>query len=357
MLEQALREIREAQARPVAAPFGPSWERKEAALLEVRDLYKFFPVRRGIFSRIHGFTKAVRGVSFTLKAGETLGLVGESGSGKTTVARTVLRLQDPTAGKIVFDGEPLHALRGRKLKKLRPRIQIIFQDPYLSLNPRRTVATIVGEALVEHGRVKRRERDERVRRVLERVGLSGDHMNRYPHEFSGGQRQRISIARALALEPDLIVCDEPVSALDVSIQAQVINLLMRLQEELGLAYLFIAHDLSVVRHVSDRVAVMYAGELVEHADRARLFEDPRHPYTRCLLSAVPKLDPSAPRTKIRVRAAPAEVDGEAPEKRPEGEGCPFHPRCPDASEVCRRRPPPVRDHGSGHWSVCHLLSD
>jgi len=353
VLEQGLNETERTKESPAAAPFGPGWERKERALLEVRDLYKFFPVRRGVFSRIHGYMKAVRGVSFTVRAGETLGLVGESGSGKTTVARTVLRLQDPTAGEIVFDGAPLHALRGRALKRIRPRIQIIFQDPYLSLNPRRTVATIVGEALVEHGRAKRRERDERVRSVLERVGLSGDHMNRYPHEFSGGQRQRISIARALALEPDLIVCDEPVSALDVSIQAQVINLLMRLQEELGLAYLLIAHDLSVVRHVSDRVAVMYAGELVEHADRERLFEDPRHPYTRCLLSAVPKLDPAAPRTRIRVRTGSPEAGA----GRSVGEGCPFHPRCPDAVEVCRTERPPVRDHGGGHWSVCHLKPD
>jgi len=322
-------------------------ESGSAPLLDVRDLRKYFPVRRGLFSRIDGYVRAVDGVSFSIRRGETLGLVGESGSGKSTVARTILRLEEPTSGEIIFDGLPLHELRGKALRRIRPRIQIIFQDPYGSLNPRRMVSDIVGEALVVHGRCRRRDKDARVREVLDRVGLPATSLDRYPHEFSGGQRQRISIARAIALEPDLLVCDEPVSALDVSIQAQVINLLVRLQEDLHLAYLFIAHDLSVVRHISHRIAVMYLGRIVEHADRDALFRDPRHPYTRCLLASVPKPDPDA-------RREGGPLAGDIPSPLAPPPGCPFHTRCPDAKEICRGVEPPIHDHGGGHRSACHF---
>ncbi|MBN1418213.1 MAG: ABC transporter ATP-binding protein [Planctomycetes bacterium] len=322
-------------------------ESGSAPLLEVRDLRKHFPVRRGIFSRIHAVARAVDGVDFAIGRGETLGLVGESGSGKTTVARTILRLEDPTSGQIIFDGLPLHALRGKALRRIRPRIQIIFQDPFASLNPRRMVSDIVGEALVVHGRCRRREKDARAGEILARVGLPATAIDRYPHEFSGGERQRISIARAIALEPDLLVCDEPVSALDVSIQAQVINLLVRLQDELHLAYLFIAHDLSVVRHISHRIAVMYLGRIVEHADRDALFRDPRHPYTRCLLASIPKPDPDA-----RRQGTP--LAGDIPSPLAPPPGCPFHPRCPEAKPICGEAEPPVHDHGGGHWSACHF---
>ncbi len=331
----------------VAARFGPGWREGAKSLLVIRNLKKHFPVRKGVFGKAYAWVRAVDGVSLTLDRGETLGLVGESGSGKSTLGRCALRLIEPTSGEIFFDGQPLCKLKGGELRALRPRMQIVFQDPYASLNPRRMVADIVGEALVEHGRVSRKELNDKVRAVLSRVGLSPDHVDRYPHEFSGGQRQRISIARAIALEPDLVICDEPVSALDVSIQAQVINLLVRLQEELGLAYLFIAHDLSVVRHVSHRVAVMYLGRIVEHATRDRLFSDPRHPYTKCLLAAVPKPDPDA-----RSKAVP--LGGTIPSPLEPPGGCPFHPRCPEAKPVCSKEPPPVNDHGGGHFSVCHF---
>ena len=309
------------------------------ALLEVRDL-------RVHFSGDGGIARAVDGASFSIGRGETLGLVGESGSGKTTVARAIVRLEEPTSGEIIFDGLPLHALRGKALRRIRPRIQIVFQDPYASLNPRRVVSDLIGEALVVHGRARRRELDARVAGILARVGLPAASLDRYPHEFSGGERQRISIARAIALEPELLVCDEPVSSLDVSIQAQVIDLLLRLQEELRIACLFIAHDLAVVRQISHRVAVMYLGRIVEEARCDALFRDPRHPYTRALLASIPALDPDARREH------PA-LAGDIPSPLAPPPGCRFHPRCPEALPICREVEPAVRDHGGGHRSACH----
>jgi len=318
-------------------------------LLRVEGLKKHFPIRKGILSRVVGQVKAVDGVSFHLAKGETLGLVGESGCGKTTVGRSILRLIEPTGGTVRFDGVDVLALHGEELRKLRRRMQIIFQDPYSSLNPRMTVLDIVGEALLIHGIARGREREERVKALLERVGLAARYVNRYPHEFSGGQRQRIGIARALALRPDFIVCDEAVSALDVSIQAQVINLLMDLKEEFGLAYLFIAHDLSVVRHISDRVAVMYLGEIVETATSADLFDRPLHPYTQALLSAVPLPDPDRPRNRIV-------LEGDVPSPIRPPAGCHFHPRCRFAEEICRQSNPGETDAGQGHSFRCHVAA-
>ena len=320
---------------------------KTTPLLKVEGLKKYFPVRRGIFGGIYAWVKAVDGVSLTVERGETLGLVGESGSGKSTLGRCILKLTDPTSGEIFFAGRPLHKLRGSELRSVRPRIQIVFQDPYASLNPRRMVADIIGEALIEHKVVSKKQKNRKVAEILGRVGLPPQCLDRYPHEFSGGQRQRISIARAIALEPDLVICDEPVSALDVSIQAQVINLLLKLQEELNLAYLFIAHDLSVVRHVSHRIAVMYLGRIVEHGFKEELFNNPKHPYTRCLLASVPKPDPEAKQERIILR-------GNIPSPLNPPSGCPFHPRCPEAKPCCGEEPPPVKDHGNGHFSVCHF---
>jgi oligopeptide/dipeptide ABC transporter ATP-binding protein len=318
-------------------------------LLEVRNLRKFFPIRRGVFSRTVGHVRAVDNVSFDVGAGETLGLVGESGCGKTTVGRTILRLLEPSAGTVSFDGTDILALRGGALRQMRRRMQIIFQDPYSSLNPRMTVLDIVGEALAIHGLAKGKEREDRVKALLERVGLSARYVNRYPHEFSGGQRQRIGVARALALRPDFIVCDEAVSALDVSIQAQVINLLMDLREELGLAYLFIAHDLSVVRHISHRIAVMYLGEIVETAPADDLFERPLHPYTQALLSAIPVPDPTRQRSRIV-------LEGDVPTPINPPSGCHFHPRCRFAEDVCRKDAPGTTDAGGGHTFRCHVAA-
>ncbi|MGQ0614799.1 MAG: ABC transporter ATP-binding protein [Planctomycetaceae bacterium] len=319
------------------------------ALLTVEHLQKFFPIRKGVFSRVVGHVKAVDDVSFTVARGETLGLVGESGCGKTTLGRAVLRLIEPTGGTILFDGKDVRALRGLALRTLRRRMQIIFQDPYSSLNPRMTVLDIVGEALAVHGIARGAEREERVKTLLEKVGLAGRTINRYPHEFSGGQRQRIGVARALALNPDFIVCDEAVSALDVSIQAQVINLLMDLREEFGLAYLFIAHDLSVVRHISHRIAVMYLGEIVETATSDDLFERPLHPYTRALLSAVPVPDPTRRRNRIV-------LEGDVPSPIHPPSGCHFHPRCRYAEEICKVANPGVTDAGGGHTFRCHVAA-
>jgi oligopeptide/dipeptide ABC transporter ATP-binding protein len=317
-------------------------------LVSVRGLRKHFPVRKGVFGSVVAHVKAVDDVSFDVATGETLGLVGESGCGKTTAGRSILRLIEPTAGDIRFRGEDVRAAAGERLRAMRRHMQIIFQDPYASLNPRMSVLDIVGEGLRVHGLVRGRgELRDRVAALLETVRLDPGYLNRYPHEFSGGQRQRIGIARAISLEPDFIVCDEAVSALDVSIQAQVINLLMDLRDRLGLSYLFVAHDLSVVRHISHRVAVMYLGKLVEIGRTAEIFRRPKHPYTQALLSAVPVADPSRRRKRIV-------LGGDVPSPLHPPPGCPFHPRCPAVMERCRTEVPPERTAGDGQRYVCHL---
>lgn len=316
-------------------------------LLEVKNLKKYYPVRRGVLSRVVANVKAVDGVSFYICRGETLGLVGESGCGKTTAGRTILRLIEPTDGEVIFDGAPIFRLQGEELRKIRKQMQIIFQDPYGSLNPRMTVGSIVMEGMLAHGMYARDERIERAQRILERVGLDRQHFYRYPHEFSGGQRQRIGIARALAVEPRFIVCDEPVSALDVSIQAQIINLLADLKEELGLSYLFIAHDLSVVQHISNRVAVMYLGRLMEQASSDELFSNPLHPYTQALLASVPSLEPGEKRERRTLA-------GDVPTPLNPPSGCPFHTRCPEVMDVCRTEVPVTIPQGPEHTVACHL---
>lgn len=317
-------------------------------LLRVSGLTMEFPLGGGLFGRNAITIHAVDGVDFHIDRGETLGLVGESGCGKSTTGRCVLRLIEPTAGEIHFEGKNVRALDASELRLLRRDIQIIFQDPYASLNPRMNVGAIVGEALSIHRLTKtKRQFEERVVELLETVGLRADHMTRYPNEFSGGQRQRIGIARALAVEPKLIVCDEPVSALDVSIQAQVINLLEDLQQKLGLAYLFIAHDLAVVEHISKRIAVMYLGRIVETAPARELYVSPRHPYTEALLSAVPIPDPKVKRQRIR-------LTGEVPSPLDPPQGCHFHTRCPIAQPLCSREAPPLKQSAEGHWVACHF---
>jgi oligopeptide transport system ATP-binding protein len=318
-------------------------------LLDVRGLTKQFLLGGGLLGRESASVYAVNGVDFHIDRGETLGLVGESGSGKSTTGRCVLRLIEPTSGEIRFEGKDVGSLQAGELRVLRRDIQIIFQDPYASLNPRMTVGAIVGEALIIHRLTKTRSQfEDRVVNLLETVGLRADDMGRHPHEFSGGQRQRIGIARALAVEPKLIVCDEPVSALDVSIQAQVINLLEDLQQRLGLAYLFIAHDLSVVEHISRRVAVMYLGRIVEVASARELYTSPLHPYSEALLSAVPIPDPTAKRQRIRLQ-------GEVPSPVKPPSGCHFHTRCPIAqSPLCNTETPALRQRSEGHWVACHL---
>src|SRR6195952_4588611 len=318
-------------------------------LLSVRNLTKEFPLKGGLFSGYTHIVNAVDGVNFHVDRGETLGLVGESGCGKSTTGRCVLRLIEPSSGEIRFEGKDVRALKASELRLLRRDIQIIFQDPYASLNPRMNVGAIVGEALIIHQLTKtRRQFEERVVDLLETVGLRADHMGRYPNEFSGGQRQRIGIARALAVEPKLILCDEPVSALDVSIQAQIINLLEDLQQKFGIAYLFVAHDLSVVEHISKRVAVMYLGRIVETADARELYTSPLHPYTEALLSAVPIPDPRVKRQRIRLK-------GEVPSPINPPGGCHFHTRCPIAQfPLCSSQTPPLKPSADGHWVACHF---
>jgi len=316
-------------------------------LLIVKNLKKYYPITGGIFGKEIGVVKAVDDVSFSVKQGETLGLVGESGCGKSTTGRSLLRLIEPTAGEVIFNGTNITALKPEEMRKMRRDMQIVFQDPFASLNPRHNVEKILEEPLIVHGVTDADERRRRVRDMLEVVGLSSYHAQRYPHQFSGGQRQRIGIARALMLNPKLIVADEPVSALDVSIQSQVLNLMQDLQRELGLTYLFIAHDLSVVRHISDRVGVMYLGRIVELTTSEQLYRGPLHPYTQALLSAVPTPDPDVKRERIILQ-------GDLPSPANPPSGCTFHTRCPHVKEECRTVRPAFRDVGGGHFVACHL---
>jgi len=319
-------------------------------LVSVQGLVKYFPIIRGtIIQRKVGDIKAVDGVSFKIHRGETLGLVGETGSGKTTVGRTMLRLYEPTAGAVLVDGVDLMKLKGKELNRIRSRLAMIFQDPYASLNPRMTTGIIVGEPLRVHKVGRGKERQERVKELLLNVGLDPISVNRYPHEFSGGQRQRIAIARALALNPDLMICDEPISSLDVSIQAQVVNLLEALQERLNLSYLFIAHDLSMVRHISDRIAVMYLGKIAELADRDSLYQRPLHPYTQALISAVPLPDPDLQKKRKRIILV-----GDIPSPANPPQGCRFHTRCPFVQDHCRLVEPELREIEPRHWVTCHF---
>ncbi|NUQ85150.1 MAG: dipeptide ABC transporter ATP-binding protein [Anaerolineales bacterium] len=319
-------------------------------LLQVNDLVMHFPIFRGVIQRQVGAVRAVDGVSFDIRRGETLGLVGESGCGKSTTGRAILQLYRPTSGAVHFEGVDLVHLKGEELRRMRRKMQMIFQDPYASLNPRMTIADIVGEPLIVHNVATGREVEERVQHLLELVNLNPSFASRYPHEFSGGQRQRIGVARALALQPSFIICDEPISALDVSIQAQVINLLEELQDEFNLTYLFIAHDLSVVRHISDRVAVMYLGVIVELADRDDLYLNPLHPYTQALLSAVPIPDPIADAKRQRII-----LKGDVPSPVNPPSGCRFRTRCPIAESICAEARPEFREVKPGHFVACHLV--
>lgn len=319
-------------------------------LLAVTDLKKYFPIRQGVFRRHVGDVKAVDGVSFVIHRGETLGLVGESGSGKSTIGRVILQLDMATEGSVLFDGIELTEMKGEALRKIRPRMQIVFQDPHTSLNPRMTVGSIIAEPLKEHSVVSGAERQARVEELLNVVGLDPMHANRYPHEFSGGQRQRIGIARAIALNPDFIVCDEPIAALDVSIQAQVINLLEDLQNEMGLTYLFISHDLAMIRHIADRVAVLYLGHFMELGDVNAVYENPLHPYTRALHSAVPVPDPV-----VEARRTQVILEGDIPSPSDPPPGCPFNTRCPIVQERCSAEVPEWREFEPDHWVACHFV--
>ena len=319
-------------------------------LLEVHDLVKYYPVTAGVLRRKVGDVKAVDGISFSIEPGETLGLVGESGCGKTTTGRCILQLQEITAGEVVFQGQDLTQMKGESLRRMRRHMQLIFQDPFASLDPRMTAGDIVGEPLKVHDIARGKKYRQQVSELLSMVELSPTVSGRYPHEFSGGQRQRLGIARALAVRPAFIVCDEPVSALDVSIQAQIITLLMRLREEFNLTYLFIAHDLAVVRNISDRVAVMYLGKIMEITSSDRLYDEPQHPYTISLLSAVPIPDPVIDRTRERII-----LKGDVPSPMNPPSGCPFHTRCPHAEEICKSKVPELKSTGPNHWTACHLV--
>jgi oligopeptide/dipeptide ABC transporter ATP-binding protein len=316
-------------------------------LLDARHLVKYYPIRGGVFMKEVAAVKAVDDVSLSIKKGETLGLVGESGCGKSTFGRAIMRLEEPTSGEVWYDGDNILTYDARQIRALRRKMQIIFQDPFSSLNPRKPVASIVGEPLLIHGMKNRRERETRVMELLQVVGLSKEHMRRYPHMFSGGQRQRIGVARALALNPDLVVCDEAVSALDVSIQAQVLNLLKDLQDEFSLTYLFISHDLHVVEHISDRVAVMYLGKIVEVADSKVIYKTPLHPYTQALLSASPMPDPGHKRKRILLK-------GDVPSPINPPPGCRFHTRCPYVQDICSNTEPPLKEVRPGHEAACHF---
>mgnify|MGYP006265981541 CR=1 FL=1 len=322
----------------------------KAPLLQVRDLKQHFPINGGVLGRVQGHVKAVDGISFDVYPGETLSIVGESGCGKSTTGRSILRLQEPTAGQVIFDGEDIAKLSKRELRRRRRKMQIIFQDPFASFNPRQTIQQLLDEAMAIQGTRPPQERRERIVELLEMVGLKAEHIDRYPHEFSGGQRQRIAIARALSVEPKLIVCDEAVSALDVSVQAQVINLLKRLQRELGLTYIFVAHDLGVVRHISDRIVVMYLGKIVEVGDTETIFSRPQHPYTRALLSAIPVPDP-------KTRQRPIPIPGDVPSPVDPPGGCPFHTRCPHVMDRCLSDPPPLHRLDREQEAACHLVED
>jgi oligopeptide/dipeptide ABC transporter ATP-binding protein len=321
---------------------------KNGNILEVKNLKKYFPITEGIFSRVVNYVKAVDNISFMIKTGETVGLVGESGCGKTTASRVILRLLEPTGGSVFFEGADVFALNGEKLRQLRKEMQVIFQDPYSSLNPRLSIGSIIAEGIGAHRIASGKKKKETVEELLEKVGLSAAYYNRYPHEFSGGQRQRIAIARALSVNPRLVICDEPVSALDVSIQAQILNLLAKLKKDFNLSYLFITHDLSVVEHVSDRIVTMYLGEIAEIADAAEFYSHPLHPYTICLLSANPSPD-------LKKKRKPIILKGDVPSPINPPPGCRFHTRCPVAEEICRVEWPEPKVFPNGHMVRCHLV--